>query len=45
MPKQTYQPNKHKRTKNHGFRARMKSAGGAVIIKRRRKGRKKLSAQ
>jgi len=41
----TYQPNVRRRKKNHGFRARMKSVGGRkVISRRRRKGRKKLSA-
>jgi len=45
MSKQTFQPNKRKRAKNHGFLSRMKSTGGAAVIKnRRRKGRKKLSA-
>lgn len=42
--KRTYQPNKRKRAKTHGFRARMKSSTGRNIIKRRRaKGRTKLS--
>ena len=42
--KRTYQPNKRKRAKTHGFRARMKSPTGRNIIKRRRaKGRTKLS--
>ena len=39
--KRTYQPNKRKRAKKHGFFARMKSS---VINKRRAKKRKKLSA-
>ncbi len=42
--KRTYQPNRRKRAKTHGFRARMKTAGGRAIIKRRRaKGRHSLS--
>ena len=41
--KRTFQPNNHKRTKDHGFRAR-KEAGTSILNKRRAKGRKKLSA-
>lgn len=43
--KRTYQPKKRQRSKVHGFRKRMASAGGRNVIKRRRnKGRKHVSA-
>lgn len=43
--KQTLQPKKRQRKVEHGFRARMASKGGRLVLKRRRlKGRKKLSA-
>ncbi|MDE0873966.1 MAG: 50S ribosomal protein L34 [Acidimicrobiales bacterium] len=43
--KRTFQPNTRRRARRHGFRHRMSSKAGRVIIKSRRaKGRQRLSA-
>ena len=43
--KRTYQPNRRRRARKHGFRARMRTRAGRSIVRaRRRKGRDKLTA-
>ena len=46
MPKRTFQPNRRKRSKTHGFHKRMKTQSCKKVISRRRaKGRKRVSVK
>lgn len=45
MSKRTFQPSNRRRSRTHGFRAKMRTrAGRAIISARRRKGRASLTA-